>query len=50
MTFNRNLIFLVVALVCFAVALLLDLNVLHGGHHAAWVDGGLLAFAGAHLP
>jgi hypothetical protein len=47
---TRPLIFLVAAIVCFVVALLLALNALSGGNFDAWVVGGLLAFALAHLP
>ncbi len=50
MTVTRPLLFLVAAIVCFVVALLLALSVFSGGNEQAWVDGGLLAFALAHLP
>lgn len=50
MTLNRSLFFLVAAIVCFVVALLLTLSVIHGGNEPAWLVGGLLAFALAHLP
>jgi hypothetical protein len=50
MTLNRSLVFLVVAIVCLAVGLLLALNVISGGNQDAWLFGGLLAFVAAHLP
>lgn len=50
MPFNRSLFLLVVAVVCFAVGLLLAINVINGGNQDAWLFGGLLAFAAAHLP
>jgi hypothetical protein len=50
MTLNRSLIFLIAAVVCFVVALLLALAVFSGGNQSAWVDGGLLAFALSFLP
>lgn len=46
---HRTPIFLVVALVCFLVALLLSGDVLTGGHWATWVSGGLAAFVAAHF-
>ena len=50
MTLNRSLIFLIGAIVCFVIGLLLALNVVHGGNLDAWVIGGLLSVALAHLP
>ena len=50
MTVNRSLVLLVVAIVCFAVGLLLALSVINGGNQDAWLFGGLLAFAAVHLP
>lgn len=51
MTVTRNLLLLVVAMLCFLVVALLGFNVLiHGGHVLGWVGAGLLAFAAAHLP
>ena len=49
MTLNRNLILLVIAILCFLVALLLDVDVFSGSHEPAWIAGGLAAFAAAHL-
>lgn len=49
-TTNHSLLFLVVALVCFVVALLLALSVFDGGNYPAWIAGGLIAFVAAHLP
>ena len=50
MTLSRNLVLLVIAILCFLIALLLDLNVFSGSHEPAWIAGGLAAFAAAHLP
>ena len=47
MTLNR--ILLVIAVICFAVALLLGLDVFSGSHEQAWTAGGLLAFAASFL-
>lgn len=49
-TLNRSLLFLIVALVCFLIALLLATDILSGGNYAAWVAGGLAAFVAAHIP
>lgn len=46
-TLNR--ILLVVAVVCFAVALLLTLGTFDGGNPSAWGYGGLLALAASFL-
>lgn len=45
-----NLVFLIAAVVCFLVALLLALAVFSGGNEQAWLDGGLLALALSFLP
>ena len=50
MVLSRSLLFLVGALVCFVIALLLTLNVIHGGNEPAWIAGGLVSFVAAHLP
>jgi hypothetical protein len=50
MTLNRHLLFIIGAIVCFIVALLLALAVFSGGNQAAWVDGGLLSLALSFLP
>ena len=50
MTHNRSLIFLVAAVVCFVVALLLALSVFNGGNQTAWEYGGLLALTLSFLP
>jgi hypothetical protein len=50
MTLNRSLVFLVAAVVCFVVALLLALSVFSGGNETAWAYGGLLALALSFLP
>lgn len=49
MVFTRSLFFLVAAAVCFAIALLGAVGVLHGVAEQAWVDGGLLSFVLAHF-
>lgn len=49
-TLNRSLIFLVAAVVCFVVALLLATGVFSGSNQEAWTIGGLLSFTLAHLP
>lgn len=48
----RNLIALIIAIVCFLIALLLATGTfgISGGNEPAWIAGGLLAFAAAHLP
>lgn len=45
MTLNvrPGLFFLIAALVCFVVALLLALNVFTGSNQGAWEDGGFVA-------
>lgn len=50
MTFNRSLFFLIAAIVCFVIALLLALSVFAGGDVQAWTLGGLLAFALSFVP
>ena len=50
MVLNRSLFFIVASVLCFAIALLLTLNVFSGGNIQAWTEGGLLSFALAHLP
>lgn len=50
MPLTRPLFFLVAAILCFAIALLLALSVFNGSNETTWVIGGLLAFALAHLP
>jgi hypothetical protein len=47
---NRSLFLLVAAVVCFVVALMLELGVVNGSDWHAWTLGGLVAFAAAHLP
>lgn len=49
---NRNLILLIIAIVCFLIALILATSLfgISGGNEPAWIAGGLLAFACAHLP
>lgn len=46
---HRSLVFLVAALLCFLVALLLATDILSGGNYAAWVSGGLASFVAAHF-
>lgn len=50
MTVNRSLVFIVAAVVCFVVALLLALSVFSGGNEQAWEIGGFLALALSFLP
>ena len=50
MTINRSLVFIVAAIVCFTVALLMAVSVVSGGNAQAWVDGGLLSLALSFLP
>lgn len=50
MTITRSLLLLVIAIICFAIGLLLAVNVISGGNQEAFLFGGLLAFAAAHLP
>ncbi len=51
MVVTRNLLFLIVAILCFLIALLLSGGwLIHGGNYPAWLAGGLLAFALSHLP
>lgn len=50
MVVNRSLVFLVVAIVCFAIGLCVAVNLLSGGNLDGWLFAGLLAFALAHLP
>jgi len=46
---TRHFLFLAVALICFAIGLLLAVDVFDGDQ-SPWLFGGLLAFAAAHLP
>ncbi len=50
MTVNRSLALLVIAIVCFAVLLILALGWVTGGNQEAWLAGGLLAAAASRLP
>jgi len=50
MTLNRSLLFLVAAVVCFVVALLLTLGAFSGGNTQAWEIGGFLSLALSFLP
>lgn len=45
MKITARILFLVAAVVCFTIALLLTLDVVSGGNTDAWRDGGLLALA-----
>jgi hypothetical protein len=47
---NRSLLLLVVSIVCFAIGLIIAVGWINGGNLNAWLFGGLLAFAAAHLP
>ncbi len=44
-----SLLFLIASIVCFAIALLIAVGTVHGGNEPAWIAGGLLTFAIAHL-
>ncbi len=50
MTVNRHLFFLVAALVCFVVALLLALAVFTGSNEQAWTLGGFVALTLSFIP
>lgn len=50
MAVSRSLVFLIIAIVCFTIGLLLAISVLSGGNLDGWLFAGLLAFAAAHLP
>lgn len=50
MTFTRSVLFVVVSLVCFLIALLLSVDIISGSNTAAWGYAGLASFAAAHLP
>jgi hypothetical protein len=50
MRITAQVLFTAVAVVCFFIALLIALTVVHGGNFDAWLAGGLAAFATAHLP
>jgi hypothetical protein len=47
---HHSLVFIVAAVVCFVVALLLALSVFSGGNETAWTVGGLLALTLSFLP
>ena len=49
MVVSRSLLFILLAVICFAVALLVSLGAV-GSNFDAWIAGGLLSFALAHLP
>lgn len=49
MTVTAKVFFLIAAVVCFAVALLLAVGAFSGGNEVAWQDGGLLSLALAFL-
>ncbi len=51
MTFTRSLLLLVIAVVCFAFALIVALGAhIAGSTYAEWIAGGLLAWSAAGLP
>jgi hypothetical protein len=43
--FTPRLFFMIAAIVCFVVALLIAVNAFSGGNETAWEVGGLLALA-----
>lgn len=47
---TRNLFLLILAIVLFAVGLIVALAGANAGTPTEWMLGGLLAFAAAHLP
>jgi hypothetical protein len=49
MVVSRSLLFILAAVICFAVALLVSLGAVQSSFDS-WVAGGLLSFALAHLP
>jgi hypothetical protein len=50
MTVTRSVFFLVAAIVCFVIALLIALSVFAGGNEHAWEIGGFLALALSFVP
>jgi hypothetical protein len=46
----RQILLLCIAMVCFAIALIIDIHWIHSTHELAWGFAGLIAFAAAHLP
>ena len=49
MIVSRSILFVLIAAVCFVVALLVALGALHGNGEA-WQDGGLVSLALSFLP
>ena len=49
MVVSRSLLFILAAVICFAVALLVAVGAVQSNFDA-WTAGGLLSFALAHLP
>lgn len=50
MVFTRNVLFIVIAIVCFVIAFLLSVDVVSASNVTAWICAGLASFAAAHLP
>lgn len=50
MNLTRNVLLLVVAIVCFLVGFLLSVDLVDGSNLDAWLFAGLASFAAAHLP
>lgn len=50
MNVTASVLLFVIAAVCFVIATIIALSVINGGNFNAWVAGGLVAFALAHLP
>jgi len=50
MTLNRNLLFLIAAIVAFLVCFLGAIGSVSGVNFDAWLAAGLVGFAAAHLP
>ena len=49
MTVTRSVLFLIIAGICFAAALVTDLSVIHSNARA-WEDGGLLSLVLSMVP
>jgi hypothetical protein len=49
-TVTRHLIFLLAAIVCFLIGLILAIGWVDNGNDPAFLFGGLALFAAAHLP
>lgn len=50
MVINRNVMFIVAAIILFVIAFLLSAGALSGGSASTWGFAGLACFAAGHLP